>query len=297
MSDQAKPPEAQQVELPLRNFTPPSPGEVIISEGTGTPYTIGNYIGEGSFGMVYACSDSWGNDLAAKVLKPNNLPYERIRGDAIAELMKLQALRHPNITYIYEAFEFRDTFYLITERCHQSIGGLMQNAWFQGPLWVRAIARNMLQALHFLHCNQMVHQDVHLGNVLTAYVRSEMNPNDLSLIIKVGDLGLAKLVTEVNAINTLLAHWMLPPEVLEPAEFGKLDNRIDIYHAGLLLLSVYAGRQLQFTKQQILAGEPRRYAESLPPPFNLALSKALRRHAHLRTQTALEFWRDLCANV
>jgi hypothetical protein len=33
-------------------------------------YTIGDVIGEGAFGVVFACTDGWENDLAAKVLKP-----------------------------------------------------------------------------------------------------------------------------------------------------------------------------------------------------------------------------------
>ena len=46
---------------------PPTPGEVITSLATGTSHTMGVQIGEGFFGVVYACFDGWGNDLAAKV--------------------------------------------------------------------------------------------------------------------------------------------------------------------------------------------------------------------------------------
>ena len=46
----------------------PTPGEVITSLATGTTYTMGDQIGEGFFGVVYACFDGWENDLAAKVL-------------------------------------------------------------------------------------------------------------------------------------------------------------------------------------------------------------------------------------
>jgi len=35
----------------------PTPGEVITSLATGTSYVMGTRIGEGFFGVVYACSE------------------------------------------------------------------------------------------------------------------------------------------------------------------------------------------------------------------------------------------------
>jgi len=97
--------------------------------------------------------------------------------------------------------------------------------------------------------------------------------------------------------NTTLAQWMVPPEFLNPTEFGAIDHRIDIYQCGLLLLAVLHGRPLALTRQQVLEGVPRQMAEALPPPFNFALSKALRRHVAYRTASAMEFWRDLNGQV
>ena len=86
---------------------------------------------------------------------------------------------------------------------------------------------------------------------------------------------------------------MLPPEVLDPAGFGLIDHRTDIYHCGLLFLSVACGRELQFTTQEIMEGRPREMALDLPLPYNFALEKALRRHVMYRTDSAMELWRDL----
>jgi len=55
---------------PERRFIPPAFGEQITSEATGNTYEIRGRIGEGNFGIAYHCVDVWGNDLAAKVLKP-----------------------------------------------------------------------------------------------------------------------------------------------------------------------------------------------------------------------------------
>jgi eukaryotic-like serine/threonine-protein kinase len=109
---------------------------------------------------------------------------------------------------------------------------------------------------------------------------------------KLGDLGVAKLFSEIDAKNTR-ALWMLPPEVLDAAEFGTVDYRIDIYHCGLLFLHLALGQELIFTQDEIRAGKPRELALQLPPPYGEALGKALRRHVMYRTQSAMQLWEDL----
>ena len=70
MSDVAQPAqEPQAVQLLLKNFTPPAPGEGMVFRDV--TYFIGPEIGRGSFGVVHECRDSWGNELAAKVPLPH----------------------------------------------------------------------------------------------------------------------------------------------------------------------------------------------------------------------------------
>lgn len=294
-SSEAQPGLASPTALPLppaKQFVPPAAGEVITSLLTNNTYIIGPVIGEGNFGVVYSCTDTWRNDLAVKVLKPRGMPYDKIRASAEAEFAKLVALRHPNITYIYDAFEYRDTFYIVTERCLGPVADLFAMDGFAGLSWVMPIARNLLQAIHFLHINNLVHQDIHPGNVFTTFVKDEMPTEAKAIQFKLADLGVAKLFQEVNAMNTR-ARWMLPPEVLKPDEFGPIDYRIDLYHAGLLLLQLASSKLLVFSEEEVLAGKPREVAEALPSPLNFALAKALRRRASARTSSAMELWRDL----
>ena len=265
---------------------------MITSNATGNTYRIGSVIGEGSFGVVYECTDTWENDLAVKILKPRGT-YEQVRDSAIAELQKLQTLRHPNVTYVHDGFEFRHTFYIVFERCWQPINQFIQRENFQGHLWLRAMARQLLQAVHFLHCSDYVHQDIHGGNVFVATVRDDMAPNDMIFSFMLGDLGITKMVTEMDAANTVLAEWMRAPEALNPAEFGRMDHRMDIYHCGLLFLQVLLGEPLTFTRDEVLQGAPRELALRIGGSFSFALEKALRRHVEYRTASALEFWRDI----
>ncbi len=270
----------------------PQPGEKIRCDRTGNTYVMGEKLGEGFFGEVYECRDQWGNHLAAKVLKAR-LTYEEVRASAEKEFAKLSLLRHPKITYAYDAFEYRATFYIITERCHCPVSELFSLEDFDGPEWLMPIARDLLQAVDYLHINQYVHQDVHGGNVFVALSRDGSMPaTPDSTNFKLGDLRDAKLFGEVDGKNTR-AEWLLPPEVLDPAEYGPIDRRLDVYHSALLLLQLAVSRECQFTREEILVGKPRDIALLLPPQFSGPLEKALRRHVPYRTPSAKQLWQDL----
>ena len=119
------------VTLVSKSIVTPIPGEVITSFATRTTYTMGESIGEGSFGLVFACTDGWRNDLAVKVMKPIR-SYEEVQAATMAEVQRLLLLRHPHITYIYDAFEYRDTFYIVTERCYCPLTRLFALTNFNG---------------------------------------------------------------------------------------------------------------------------------------------------------------------
>lgn len=281
----------QTLNLPIKGGIQPSPGESITSLSTGSTYTIGPRIGEGNFGIVYSCSDDWDNELAVKVLKPI-LPYEKLRENAKGEFFRLRQLRHPNITFVYDAFEYRNTFYIVTERCHSPISVIFDLPNLNGMYWFMPMAKHLLQAVRYLHLNNYVHQDIHAENVFSTFIKDEMVPQKARVMqFKLGDLGVSKLLTNVNAMNTR-AQWLLPPELLDRDQFGPIDHRVDIYHLGLLFLQLAYSKRLQFTREEILWGKPRLMALQLPPLYKTALEKALRRHVVYRTTSVMDLWRD-----
>jgi len=238
-------------QLTFKNFTLPGFGEG-MTYGDVT-YFIGREIGKGAFGVVYECTDSWGNELAAKVLLPREQPYEIIRDNWAKEFEALVMFRHPFITHIFAAFEYRDTFYLITERCHDTLKNLFTIENYNGFTWIMPIARCVLQALHFLHGAGVVHKDLHPENVFTSIIKDELIPEKYNAMrFKIGDLGISKVVQNIDVMNTLFVEWMIPPEALDPAEYGTLDHRVDIYHCGLLFLQVLHGRLLTLSREQVL---------------------------------------------
>lgn len=281
---------------PPKNCIFPVEGESVSFQNRW--YRIGAQIGQGSFGIVYGCTDEWGNDLAAKVITPKGRPYEVVQKDWVREFQNLLTLRHPNITHIYTAFEWRNTFYIITERCTKSVSELIASENFKGEFWLLPMARCVLQGLDFIHQAGYVHKDLHPGNVFLHFVRDEMMPQEHSaMLFKIGDLGITRLASEIDVFNTIMAQWMLPPEAIDAAQFGVVGPRTDVYHVGLLCLNLLAGKVINFTREEILAGKPRQTAETLNSPFAPAIARALRRHVVDRTPTPLDFWRELSSSI
>lgn len=161
MTDQIQPSEQQP-----KSFQPPAKGEKVLVDGK--YYFLGDKIGEGAFGAVYECTDEWNNQLVAKVLLPRNRPYEEIRENWLAELQKLLDLRHPNITYVHAAFEYRDTFYLVIEKCSFTLDTVINFEGLTPHGWVQSVGRDVLQGLEYVHARGYIHKDIHPGNVFVA---------------------------------------------------------------------------------------------------------------------------------
>ena len=285
--------EADVLPVVPRQFTPPQPSEAVVTEGRS--YWLGRFIGQGYFGAVYECTDEWSNPLVAKVLLPQNRGYEQVRAEWLRELQNLVVLRHPNITFVHDAFEYRDTFYLVLERCDQTLDDLIKWPELDPNVWVYPIAQCILQAVLYIHRANYVHKDIHPGNIHISRSHGFMASPSAATVFKLGDLGITRLETEINVFNTMLAKWMLPPEAIAPVDFGVIDKRVDIYHVGLSLLSLLLKTVPFFSEEEIVAGRPRELAEALSHPLAGPLGRALRRHVASRPSSALDFWREIQA--
>lgn len=288
--------------VPPSPFVPPAPGEVIRYGNKS--YYIGQQIGRGYYGTVYECWDDWNNELVAKTLAPTTAENQQAqRASWLDELHKLVTLRHPRITYLYDAFEYQGIYYLIIERCSYTLASVISSVASQkhpvaaGELWIPHLARDVLQALYYMHSASYVHKDIHAHNIFIKRERDSIAPQkDPVWSFKVGDLGISRLVGDINVFNTMLAPWMLPPEHLHPTEFGLVGTQTDIYHVSLLLLQVLTGTaHFDFSHEQIVQGYPGVVASSVRSRYAPVLARALRRHVAARTPDALTFWREIQA--
>ncbi|ACK66512.1 serine/threonine protein kinase [Rippkaea orientalis PCC 8801] len=228
------------IQLPPRRVQLPQYGETI--ENKGKKYSIGKQIGSGNFGKVFECSDDWGNELVAKIIMPQKRSYKEVQQEWKEELKKLLTFRHPNITYIYDAFEYKDTCYLIIEYCDYTLQDIFKNCDQElRESLIPYIAKDLLQGIDFIHSIDYVHKDIHPGHVFVRITKSQSTEENTHFICKIGDLGISNLENNIDQFNTILAQWMLPPEFLNSQKFGSINRQVDIYHTGLLLLSLLLG--------------------------------------------------------
>jgi serine/threonine protein kinase len=269
-------------------FRPPARGEMIAAANG--VYFMGDYIGGGAFGDVFECTDEWSNQLVAKVLRPART-FDEMYQHWQAEVANLQMLRHPNITYIHDAFVHENAFYLIIEKCLYSLDKVLATV---DQTWVPHVARDLLQALAYIHRHGHVHKDVHPGNVFVSMSFDQMNPDKPAVAgFKLGDLGIARFEGDIRKFGTIMALWMTPPEAIDPERFGTVGRPTDIYHAALLLVGVMRREMYPFNQREIVSGVPQQMALSLHSPYREAIANALHPYVGRRTQTALEFWREI----
>lgn len=252
-------------------------------------YVVGTLIGDGQYGSVYEARGPFDELYALKMYRPANRHYETVKQEWSAEMKRLESFRHPNIVYIYDAFEVNHLFYIALERCDTSLRVLMTKPFPDGVLL--EFTRQLLTALAYLHDNGLVHADLHGGNVLVTQVHTRP-------VIKITDFGVAHQLTG--------QHWFRPqvanPKILTPelVTAGYTTRQSDLYQLGLLMYRMHTGHSAiaeevqyhDFTRL-IAEGMPRQRAEYLRTPIGNVIAKLLRRRDAYRYQSAREVWDDL----
>ncbi len=275
----------------------PMPGAVLTS--TRGSYTIGKLIGDGQYGSVYEAVGPFDQLYALKMFRPANRHYETVKQEWSAEMKRLESYRHPNIVYIYDAFEVNYLFYIALERCETSLRVLTNRPFSDEALF--EISRQLLMALGYLHDNGLVHSDLHGGNVLVSNVHalySDQNLYAAPPMVKITDFGVSHQLDS--------EHWFRPqvanPKILTPELItaGYTTRQSDLYQLGLLMFAMHTGQaaipegtNYQDLTRYISDGVPRQRAEALGTPIGNVIAKLLRRRDAYRYQLARDVWEDL----
>jgi hypothetical protein len=219
-------------------------------------YRLGDRLGAGGFGTVYAASDErLGRAVAVKVIPsgPTRDP-ERGRREALAA----GRLDHPGIVAVFDAGEDDRARYLISELVY---GRTVDELCAEGLLTDRDVLRIGLAlcgALEHAHGRGVVHRDVKPQNVIVPDA-----PRSAAGVAKLADFGVAHLagddpLTRTGDVVGTLA-YMAP----EQAAGKRVDERADLYSLALVLYEALAG------SNPVRAGSPaataRRVGTVLPP--------------------------------
>ncbi|MEZ4227013.1 MAG: protein kinase family protein [Polyangiaceae bacterium] len=260
----------------------------ILRSPRGWTYLLGSLLGDGAYGAVFECVGPFDQSFALKIFQPQNRPYQEVRTEWLREAERLFRLRHPNIVYVFDYFEQGGYFVLVLERCDHTLDSMLTQP-FTDRLVVE-IMRQLLFAIQYLADNEIVHNDLHAGNVLM--VQGER------LACKLSDLGIAQEMYGQYAVRPdVVHHRIMAPEVLAG---GYTTKQSDLYQLGLLLYQMHTGHQaLDFSVgydgivEQIRQGAPRAKAEALGTPLGDIASVMLRRTEQYRYTSAGQVWEDL----
>lgn len=253
--------------------------------------TLGSYeilqkLGEGGMGEVYLARDpELKRDVALKVLLPQVVQDPERRDRLMREARAAAALKHPNITTIYEigkadGLDFLAFEYVEGPTLEEAVSGrrlsLPEIVDLAGPL---------ADALAYAHEQGVIHRDVKFDNVM---LTDRGQP-------KLLDFGLAKIRTddswtggETDSTASSVGRLIGTPAVMSPEQImGKrADERADVFSFGILLYrlaaghSPFKGKNMMETIQAVVGEEPRALGElrpDLPEDFVNVVSKALRK--------------------
>jgi serine/threonine-protein kinase len=266
---------------------PPQLGTVLRSARG--EYVVRSVIGAGEFGAVYEAVGPFDQIYAIKMMRPANRPYAEVQAEWMREVQRLLSLRHPNVVYIFDAFEQDFLFYLALERCDHPLAAMLGNPMQEGL--VIELARQLLAAVQFLHDNDVVHDDLHPGNVLI--LEGQDRP-----FVKISDFGISTELRGMPAIRPdVVHHAIMAPEIIATGYTGKQS---DIYQIGLLLYWMLAGESAvpigapyADLVRCVAEGVPRRRAEAIGTSLGLLVAKMLRRREQFRYVQAREAWAEL----
>jgi calcium-dependent protein kinase len=193
-------------------------------------YTLGKILGTGAFGTVRSALHKPTKQIrAVKILKKSDQDEQKL----FLEVDILSKLSHPNIMKIFEFYEDKSNFYIISELCQ---GGELFDMITDKKCFSESeaapIIKQLLSAICYSHKNHVVHRDLKPENILIE------NKQDDKHIIKLIDWGGARYFspsTKMSKVNG--TPYYIAPEVL----FNTYNEKCDIWSAGVILYVLLCG--------------------------------------------------------
>mmetsp|Transcript_1161 Transcript_1161/g.1932 ORF Transcript_1161/g.1932 Transcript_1161/m.1932 type:complete len:344 (-) Transcript_1161:383-1414(-) len=196
-------------------------------------YKRGKTLGEGAFSVVIeATKKSTGESFAVKVVTKSKLTKE----DEIAlkdEIQVLKELQHNHIIRLYDVFEERSYWYLVTE---QMKGGelfdrIVSKSYYNEKE-ARDVCKILFESIGYCHEKSIAHRDLKPENLLL------LSEDDDSMV-KIADFGFAKKCLTPNSLTTQCGTpGYVAPEILEGVAY---DTKSDMWSLGVIIYIILGG--------------------------------------------------------
>lgn len=201
-------------------------------------YDLGDVLGQGAFGVVYACTRKGTKDfdLAVKMVDKVETPVAEIR----REVEMLMAVDHPAIVRCHNVYY--EKFFVCIVMDRYSGGDLiegMQRHWTTlGQIPVPKLPRIIIQmatAIAHLHLNLIIHRDVKGDNFLMD--RQDMVDPNCRIIMS--DFGTARRVKPDERLSSTVGTKLYWSPEFFAANYGL---KVDIWALGVIVYGLINGR-------------------------------------------------------
>ena len=211
--------------------------ESLVPLQSGKPskkYKVLSHLGNGSYGKVYKAMNLKTENLVA--IKSVKKKKDKEDEDKFVsnEIDFLKRLSHPNIVKIYEFYDIKDNYYLITEYC--KYGELYKYYKFHfSEKQICVLFYQIFSGLIYLHENSILHGDLKLENIMVDAIEKDKVSFEPYFYIKIIDFGSAKIFSKQKKENEIIGStYYIAPEVLKQ----KYNEKCDTWSVGVILYMI-----------------------------------------------------------
>ncbi|MGZ7095070.1 MAG: DUF4350 domain-containing protein [Methanobacterium sp.] len=179
------------------------------------------YIGEGGFGRVFKAINKEGKEVALKIPKSFDKRAER---SFITEVSNWSHLDNPHIVKLL-GYKILPIPYIETEFCEERL-----DKGIKTLDEAVSIIYDIAKGLEYAHNKNIIHGDIKLSNILIK-----------NGVYKISDWGLSKLMMDESVTLSGATPSYCAPEQIS-VEYGRADERTDIYQLGNIFYELITGR-------------------------------------------------------